>query len=493
MQLGNFTKIKSFFFDNLNIKQTVFKNAFWLGAANVSNKALKFVLFIYIARILGATEYGKFTFALSFAGLFIMISDMGVSQIVTREFSREKEREDEFPAMLSLRIILGLIMLAVIFIGSFLVTQDFLIRKLIWVLGIFLFVESYPGIIFAFLHARQKMEYHSFASAFEGFVCTIAGLFILFNFPSVQNLSYGYLFSAFASLVLLLIIFHFKIKKLSFSLDKTIWKKFLLVSWPLALTGVATTVCNQTDSVMLGYFKQITETGWYNAAYRIIGVTFIPMGLFSTAIFPALSQSFGESKEKLQKIWDHFMEIMIVFAVPLTVGGILMAPKIINFMYGGSYQPSVLVFQILMLMVGIIFIYHPLSQILIIFDQQKRLFSAIAAGAVLNVILNSILIPKISLYGAAGATVLTHFLILLFLAAFTLKFTTVKILNRRILTTLLGVIIGSAIMYFAVSNRIIYSSSVLISVGVGVGVYFAVFYIYKKISDKFYKYQKNEI
>ncbi len=55
---------RRFFLENLGVKQTIFKNTFWLAVAEGVTKFLKLILIIYVARVLGATEYGKFTFAL---------------------------------------------------------------------------------------------------------------------------------------------------------------------------------------------------------------------------------------------------------------------------------------------------------------------------------------------------------------------------------------------------------------------------------------------
>jgi len=97
-----------FLLKNLGEKQTVAKNTFWLGVAEGVTRFLKLFLIIYVARILGATEYGKFTFALAFVSLFAIFSDFGISTIATREIAREKEKEKEFPSFLSLKLVLSI-------------------------------------------------------------------------------------------------------------------------------------------------------------------------------------------------------------------------------------------------------------------------------------------------------------------------------------------------------------------------------------------------
>jgi len=112
------------------------------------------------------------------------------------------------------------------------------------------------------------------------------------------------------------------------------------MSWPLALAGILGGIYSQIDSVMMGYWGQITQTGWYNAAYRVIGAVLIPAALIASSFYPVLSKFFKESKEKLQRAYDYFMESMIILAIPIMVGGIALAPKIIDWVYDPSYFPT---------------------------------------------------------------------------------------------------------------------------------------------------------
>lgn len=480
----NVENIKDLLFNNITQKQIIFKNTFWLALAEGVTRILKLFLFIYIARILGATEYGKFSFALAFASLFIIFSDFGLSTITTRELSREKEKEKEFSSIISLKILLSLGTLILILAGSFFITPDPFIQKIIWILGIYTVISSFSGIIFAFFQARQQMEYQSWAQILQALAITGAGFFIIFKFPSAQNLSYSYLFASLVALIFILIFFHLKIFPLKISWQKSIWKRFFKMSWPLALSAIFGTIYSYTDSVMMGYWGQITETGWYNAAFRIAAAASIPMVLLSQSFFPALSIAFKESKERLQRIWDYQMEIVVFLAVPIVTGGIFLAPKIIDFIYDPTYFPSILAFQLLILMTGLIYLSNPFNQVLLASNQQEKLFWVTLAGAIINVILNSILIPRYSLNGAAFATVITYLLILFLLFRFTQKLTPVKPLNLKLLFSFIGAGISSFLMYFIISQPQIYNLNVLFSISIGATLYLVCFFMYKKILDK---------
>jgi len=488
MKTRSFADIKALFFDNKTIKQTVFKNTFWLGAEMTISRLLKLVLVIYVARILGATEYGKFTFALAFVSLFIVFADLGLSTIVNREFARDEAKVKEFYSILFLKILLSLGTLILIFIGSFFVTPDETIRKVIWLLATYVLVNSFYTIIYCFFYARQRMEYEAMGEIVNALIATGLGLFVIFKFPSIVNLSYAYLLAAIVALIFILVLFHLKFLPFKLTFEKEIWRKFLLMSWPLALASLFSTLYANIDSVMMGYLKQTAETGWYNASFRIIQIALLPMGLIAGSFFPVLSKFASperdaaadrvrEMKENLQKVWDYDLGLMILLAVPLVVGGIALASKIIDFVYGQDFLPSILAFQILIIMAGILFLYRPFYEVLVASNQQKKIFWVVFTGAIINIILNLILIPKYSLYGAAAATTITHFLIFILLFNLTAKYAPIEPFNFKFLFYLASAFFSSTLMYFAISHPLIYNLNIFVSVLAGASVYFFTFMV----------------
>jgi len=481
MNVRNFIDLKSLLLENKTIRQTIFKNTFWLAVAEGISRFLKFILIVYVARILGATEYGKFTFALSFVSLFVIFSDFGLSSIITREFSRKREKEKEFLSIFTLKTLLSLGVLVLILIGSLFVTHEPAIRWMIWILAVYVLTYRFPEIIYAFLRARQKMEYESWIKILQAVLLIGTGFFVIFNFPSVQNLSYVYLFVASTILIFALTFFHFKIYHLGLGWNKSVWKRFLAMSWPLALVGLFAVICGHTDSIMMGYWGQIIEVGWYNAAYKIIGATLIPSTIIFQGFYPIMSIAFRESKERLQKVWDYRMGIIILIAIPLVVGGLVLAPKIINFIYNPSYISSILVFQILIVMTGIIYFISPLSQILIVSNQQEKNFWIVGSGAIVNIFLNLILIPRYSLYGAAVATLITTFLMFILYLVSVIRFTPINPLNINFFLFLFSTILSSIPMYFVISHPLVYNINVLLTVSIGTAIYLIFLFVFNKI------------
>ena len=448
--MNTILKIKSLLLDNKTIKQTIIKNTFWLTLSEIISKSLKFSLIIYVARIIGATEYGKFSFALAFVSMLVVLSDFGLNKISTREFSRNKNKKKEFLSIITLKLLLTIIVLILTVIGSFFVTSDNNIRTIMWALMFYIAFDSFTTLIYTFLRARQQMQYEALVKILQSILITGIGFFVILKIPSIQNLSRGYLVANAIALIFLLFIFHSKILHLKFCFNISVWKKFLIMAWPVGFFTIFSTIYTQIDSVMMGFWGQITEVGWYNAAYKIVGITLIPGLIIAQSFYPAISKASLEAK-KLEKLCDYRIIIAIFMAIPISLAGIILAPKLINFIYGAEFFPSIFAFQILIIMGGLLLLIRAFNEILIILDKQIKVFWIALFGAIINIILNFTLIPKYSLYGASISTLFTMIIMLIFYYTSTKKFTSIKPINKNTVLTLIISVIASIPMYISIS------------------------------------------
>lgn len=462
--------IKKFFLENIGTKQTIFKNTFWLVVAEVVGGVLRFVLLIYVARILGANEYGKFTFAFSFVSVIVIFSDMGIIDIVTREFSRNKEKEKELSSLIALEVLLSLGALILMVVGSFFITSDRYIQRLIWVLSLFILSSSFFSIFLAFLRGRQKMEYEAAIKIVHTIILVGLSFFGIFYFSSAIALGYSYLIANVFSVIILLLFFHFYFQRISISFNKNMFN-ILKISWPLSLGYVPIWVYITVSSIMLGYFNLITQNGWYNAASKIALVAMLPADLIIRSFYPALSNFFVNSKEKLQKNWDYLMGLMIFLVMPTAVGGVTLAPKIIHFFYGPDFNSSIFPFQLFMIVVAITFIHYPYSVILIVSDHQKKNFLLILAGILMNVILNVILIPLYGFYGAIISVIISSLAILFLTIITSKKYIEISLFNTKLLKYSIIAGLFSFVMFLVLNLPFIWHLNIFYSVAIGALTY----------------------
>src|SRR3989338_2677950 len=93
-----------------SLYSTVFRNTGFLFAADVFYRLLSFVLFLFIAYSLGASGLGDYSFIFAFAGLFIVVNDIGLSTLFVRETSRDLSKSSYFLGnVLFLKILFGIL------------------------------------------------------------------------------------------------------------------------------------------------------------------------------------------------------------------------------------------------------------------------------------------------------------------------------------------------------------------------------------------------
>ena len=447
-------------------------------------RIFKFFLVVFTARILGADDYGKFSFALAFAIFFLMFTDLGLPSIVTREFSKDRAQERHFPAIFALKIALALLTLLVTIAGSFLITQDPSVRLAIWILSFYVLSQSIRAVIYSYFHARQRMEYETLTRLFENLVLFCVGFFILFVVPSIQGISLTYAIAGLVGFISALILMHWRIAPIAFSFAPKTWKYFISLSWPLGLAGLGGTVIAQIDSLALGFFGQITQNGWYNAAYAIFGMTFLPGVIVLAGLFPVMNKAFNMSLEKFQKIYNLQMELMIFFAFGFFAGGLALASQVIDFFYDPSYAPAILALQILILANVFVFLSEPLNQALIVVNMQKKVFVAVFAGAAVNVLLDIVLIPQWSLYGTAFATFAAYVTITAFLLRGAILHLPITILGTSLRFALLGGAVAAAATYVFLNYLGVKDLHVLFLVAAGGVVYLSTFLAFRFLASK---------
>lgn len=475
-------KIKNLFFKNIGIKQTIVKNTFWLAVAEAVSGLLKFALLIFAVRILGAIEYGKFTFALSFVSLMAVFADLGIAHIATREFSRSQDNENKFSTFLAVNLVLTIAALVLMLGGSFFVTPVFSLRKIIWIMSFFILISSFLGIFYSFFRSRQKMEYESVVKIIQAMAVFAIPLLALRYFKSAIGFAYGYLLSNLLAVSLFLLFFHFYFKPLSINWSKKGAFNILKISWPLSIGFTNNWLYITTTSVMLGYFNLIVENGWYNASSKIAYTAFIPATLIINNFYPVLSNFFVNSKQDFQKNWNRLMGIMIFFAALLIAGGIALSSKIIYSFYGSDFLPSVLALQFLTVVMGIGFIIYPYNILLIVSGQQKKNFAVIMAGVFLNIILNFILIPVFGLTGAL-ISVLISCLFAFLLVLFALKESEkMNLFNGNLIEKTAIASISGVLMFFIASKSFVYNFNAFISVPVSFFCYCLLFFTFSKLS-----------
>ena len=177
-------------------------------------------------------------------------------------------------------------------------------------------------------------------------------------------------------------------------------------------------ILNMSDEVIAKYGNVDAQTGYYGIALRFFDIMIAIPFFFSNAIFPTLVQRREESLARLREFMNKALDVMAMAGLPLSVGGIILAPQIIYYISGGflpnadlnEFLPAIPALQILVFGIGVFFTTGVITWTPIIMNKQQLLPKIYGIVLVVTIIANIFLIPRFGYLGATTITVLGEFL-----------------------------------------------------------------------------------
>jgi O-antigen/teichoic acid export membrane protein len=375
-----------------------------------STRILPALLFIYIARKLGDEDFGKLSFAYSFVGICFIVTDFGLSTILIRNVSRQKELTREYVGnILVLKIVLSFICISVI--GIFILLTDYPadVITLLVIFGCVMFFKALIDFFCTVLNAHERMDLEAFLKGTNHLLLFVSGIAILLVGYGLLGLANVFLVAFSFSSIIGFCIVDVCIEKIRPSFDLKFWRYILKESLPLALSVIFTVIYFKIDVVMLSIIRgSDSEIGWYSAAMRLIELMGIVPALIVSALFPIVSSLYKESIDSLKGVYKTSFRYLVVIALPIAVGTLLLSEHLIYTIYGEEYVKAIPALKILSLALVFIYVNYILMNMLVAVDRQMT--NAIMAGTCVfvNIVLNMCLIPHYGYLGAGTATIITE-------------------------------------------------------------------------------------
>jgi len=388
-----------------------FKNTSWLFAEKILRMVVGLFVGIWVVRYLGPEQFGLFSYAQSFVGLFSVVAALGLNGIVVRELVKFPEKEQELlGTAFMLKVFGAMITLCILAIAVNFTSNDNYTNILIFIIASAVIFQSFNIIDFYF-QAKVMSKYVVFTNSFSLLLSSLVKIVLILNYASVMAFAWVVVFD---SLVLSIgyLYWYFKIKKefllSQITFDFELAKSLLKDSWPLILSAMVIAIYMKIDQVMIKEMLGSQEVGQYAAAVRLSEAWyFIPM-VISSSLFPAIINAKKISEklyyERLQKLYDLMVWMAIAVAVPVTFLG----HWIVDLLYGSQYSEAGSVLMIHIWAGVFVFLGVASSKWFVAENLQKYSFYRTFCGAIINILLNFILIPKYGIIGAAIATLVAQ-------------------------------------------------------------------------------------
>ena len=386
-----------------------FSNTSWLLFEKVARLFLNFFVTIYVIRYLGPKEFGLFSYAISFYGLFVAFISLGLESISIRELVMFPEKRDEIIGSVFYTQLVGAVVaISLITLTLFITSEELFTSILILIISVSSFFQTF-NVIDYYFRSKVKAKYSVYVLFSSVLLISLIKFTLIILQASLIYFVIAFAFEFVLNAIGYFIVYHFqKLKVVNWKFDKKLALKLLKDSWPLILSGVVVSIYMKVDQVIIKKMLGAEEVGYYAAAVRLSeSWYFIPVAI-SNALFPAIVNAKNISKEifqnRLQKLYDMLTWIAIGISIPVS----FFAKDIINLLYGDKFLSSAPILTIYIWAGAAVFLGVASSQYLVTENLTKISLMRTSLGMIANVILNLILIPLYGIIGSAVATLLSY-------------------------------------------------------------------------------------
>lgn len=390
-------------------EKQVLKNAKWIIVCKVVQSILQFIVGMLCARYLGPSNYGLINYAASIVAFAMPLMKLGLDAILVYELVNSPEKEGEIMGTsLTLNILSGIICMigvtAVAAVMNFGEIETIIVCVLYSLSILFAAIEM----IQYWFQYKLQSKYSSVTMLISYVVVSSYKIFLLETGKSVYWFALSHAIE-FGVIGIILIGIYIKKsgQRLGFSFERA--KNMLARSKHYVLAAMMVVLIQNTDHIMLTIMQGKSENGFYSAAITCVSIfQFVYVALVDS-FRPMILSKKKENSAQYQNNISRLYGITLYTALAQCIVFFVFAELIIYVLYGNDYANAVpvlraLVFYFVFSVMGLVRNVWILAE-----EKQKYLWVINLSGALLNIVLNAIMIPFWGAVGAAIASLITQF------------------------------------------------------------------------------------
>lgn len=399
---------------------SIVRDTGWTGASEVVNLVTSFFVLNVLIRTLGPVGYGRYVAVAALAAILVTLSSTWVVMVLLQQcLQQRRPLRQAHGEALSLAFWTGVVAFAVgLALGRLLlpelpmtVVAAFIGGELL--AGVLIQVSAAAVQVSDGLPAATRLRLVQTLCRFA--VVLVLSLLDAFNLPAL-GLALLVTYSAVGVVVYLRTVRHLGLQSLPGRLTRSGIRDGL----PYAGVLVSFAVQEDSDKILLVRFADDVDAGLYAAAYRLVQLGFVPIRALIGSSHPRfLVNTPGERGEHLGRA-VRYTRPAALYSVVAVIGIIVTAPVVPAF-FGSEYDGTL---PLLMALAPLVLLrsvsLFPLNALMGLGRYGTR-FTIIAAAAVLNVALNLVLIPPLSVWGAVIATLVTEVFLIVLVWSATLR------------------------------------------------------------------------
>lgn len=367
------------------------------------------LVFLIVARVLGAATYGAYAATLALAMMLGTFTGLGAPILMLRDTARNHDvLADSWGHLVATWLVTAPLLLLVLA----LVSRMLLPAGIDWLAVLCLGIAEIVCAPIA-LAAAQVYQAHERAGRMAHLLVVPAllrlaaalPLLLFVDTPGNVRLtlwSLAYLLAAVASLG-----YSLAMLRRDFGLQVTArWHelpRLLKEGWPFSVSGAAQKVYMDIDKLMLARLGTLGAAGGYSAAYRVVDMASLPLASFFTAVTPRMMREGKNGLSHVNRYMLRLLPVPLFYAISVA-GALYVLADLLPWLLGPSFAPAVEILRWLILLPVLVLVRRFLLSANFCVERQRFGMSIILLGAGVNVVLNLWWIPLWSWQGALWAT-----------------------------------------------------------------------------------------
>ena len=391
-------------------KAGIKKNLFYSLAYQILNIVLPLITSPYVARVLGAKSVGIYSKSQAFAHYFLLFAMLGVNNYGNRAIARVRDRREEvsrtFWEIFSFQLLTSVCAVLIYLVYSLHMTST---DRFIYLMQIFYVMSGLVDVNW-FCFGMEKFRLTTIRSTIVRVLMTVA----VFVFVKRQEHLWVYTFIiSFGSIASSVAVWPFVLKHVDFV--RPAWdgikqhiKPNLVLFWPV----IAVSLYNIMDKLMLGWFSEDEEVAFYTYAERIVTIPTTLILALDNVIMPRMSNLFAakDNADQIRFLMDTVMLFAMFMAVAMGFGVAGVADVFAPWFYGSAFVRCgyfILLLSPVIVIKGWAGALR--TQFIIPTGRDKIYVASLTTGAIVNLVLNALLIPKLNGVGAIIGTIAAEF------------------------------------------------------------------------------------
>ena len=382
------------------------RNIIIFSIGSFASKLAGYLLLPFYTAILTTAEYGIYDIVLTTVNLLFPIVTLLITE-ATMRFALEKETDKRKVFSISFLILLFgiIVMLAV----SPVILFSSVYKKYYIYFVIYFILNAVSTLIAQFVKGIERTKEY----ATSGIIGTVVSLSFNILLMAVIRLGLtGHFIATFIGLIVSssylwikcdLSIYFTKVKKE----DKPLVRDMINYSLPIMPNSLSWWISTSSDKYIISFFFGATAIGLYSVAYKIPSLMTVFSSIFLSAWQISAVEEFGS--EKSVKFHRQVYEYFITFLIIVCSGIVTFTKLISKILFANAFYNA----WNLVPMLVLAYVFHDLAafvgSVYTSSKKTKMLFTSTLVGAILNIILNIIIIPKYGAIGGAFTTLVSYF------------------------------------------------------------------------------------